>query len=64
MKRLAFRPVYREHHRFVWRCLRRLGLSPDDADDAMQDVFVVVYRRLPTYESRAPIEGWLFQIAR
>lgn len=64
MKRRVFRHVYREHHRFVWRCLRRLGVARVDADDAMQDVFVVVHRRLPGFEERAPIEGWLFQIAR
>jgi len=31
---------------FVWRSLRRLGLSPADADDGTQEVFVVVSRKL------------------
>jgi len=31
---------------FTWRSLRRLGLSPDAADDAAQRVFVVVHERL------------------
>jgi len=35
----------REHHAFTWRCLRRLGLSPADADDAAQRVFVVAAAR-------------------
>jgi RNA polymerase sigma-70 factor (ECF subfamily) len=29
----------------VWRVLRRIGLSPADADDATQQVFLVVARR-------------------
>src|SRR5512145_2850432 len=29
----------------VWRVLRRLGLSPADADDAAQDVCLVALRR-------------------
>lgn len=35
----------REHHAFAWRCLRRLGLSPADADDAAQRVFMVAAAR-------------------
>lgn len=30
----------------VWRLLRRLGLSPDAADDAAQEVFLVAARRI------------------
>jgi RNA polymerase sigma-70 factor, ECF subfamily len=32
---------------FVWRVLRRVGLSRPDADDAVQQVFLVASRRLP-----------------
>jgi len=35
------------HFDFVWRSLRRLGLSPADADDGVQEVFVVASRKLP-----------------
>jgi RNA polymerase sigma-70 factor (ECF subfamily) len=34
------------HFDFIWRSLRRLGLSDDRADDAAQQVFVVASRRL------------------
>ena len=34
------------HFDFVWRSLRRLGLSPVDADDGAQEVFVVASRKL------------------
>jgi RNA polymerase sigma-70 factor (ECF subfamily) len=34
------------HFDFIWRSLRRLGLSDDRADDAAQQVFVVAARRL------------------
>jgi len=34
------------HFDFVWRSLRRLGLSPSDADDGAQEVFVVAARKL------------------
>jgi RNA polymerase sigma-70 factor (ECF subfamily) len=35
---------------FVWRLLRRFGLSAPDADDAAQQVFLVAARRLPQLE--------------
>ena len=37
--------LVREHFAFVWRVLRRLGLTEPDADDAAQQVFLVAARR-------------------
>ena len=37
--------LVREHFAFVWRVLRRLGLSEPDADDGAQQVFMVAARR-------------------
>jgi RNA polymerase sigma-70 factor, ECF subfamily len=56
--------VYREHVGFVWRALRRLGVPEAQLEDATQDVFVVVHRRLHEYDGRASITTWLFGIAR
>lgn len=36
-----FRRLVGDHFDFVWRLLRRLGLSPADADDAAQHVFMI-----------------------
>jgi RNA polymerase sigma-70 factor (ECF subfamily) len=36
----------REHYGFAWRVLRRAGLSPEDADDAAQRVFLIATARL------------------
>ena len=49
---LSFKEVYEEHFRFVWRSLRRLGISESDVADAVQDVFLVVHRRLAEFEGR------------
>lgn len=40
------RALVKEHHAFVWRTVRRLGLPEDAADDAAQQVFVVLARRI------------------
>lgn len=51
---------------FVWRVLRRLGLSPADADDATQQVFLVVSRRrteLAAGKERSFLYGTALRIA-
>jgi RNA polymerase sigma-70 factor, ECF subfamily len=58
-----FETIYEQHVEFVWRCLRRLGVAPPALDDAVQDVFVVVHRRLAQFERRSSIKTWLFGIA-
>jgi RNA polymerase sigma-70 factor (ECF subfamily) len=50
------------HLGFVWRSLRRLGLSPADADDAAQRVFLVASRKLSQIEAGKE-KAFLFGIA-
>src|SRR5262245_27548319 len=59
---LEVRKIYREHARFVWLSLQRLGVQSFDLDDIAQDVFMVVHRRLGSFDRRARITTWLFGI--
>lgn len=43
---VRLRSAFDDHFSFLWRYLRRMGLSEADADDAVQQVFVVFARRL------------------
>ncbi|HUQ02136.1 MAG TPA: sigma-70 family RNA polymerase sigma factor [Kofleriaceae bacterium] len=61
---LAFEDVYAQHVRFVWRTVRSFGVAEAQLEDAVQDVFIVVHRRLAEFAGRARIETWLFAIAR
>lgn len=60
----SFDDVYAANVAFVWRVLRTFGVPEAGIEDAVQDVFVVVHRRLPEWEGRAAITTWLFAIAR
>jgi RNA polymerase sigma-70 factor (ECF subfamily) len=60
----SFDAIYHEHFAFVWRSLRRLGVGADALDDALQDVFLVVHRRLGDFEGRSALRTWLFGIVR
>lgn len=51
-----------DHHAFVWRSLRRLGVPDCDVDDASQQVFLVAHRRLAEIASECE-RSFLFQTA-
>jgi RNA polymerase sigma-70 factor (ECF subfamily) len=55
--------LFREHGSFVWRVLRRLGVLEEDVDDVVQEVFVTVHRKLPTFEGRSSARTWIYGIA-
>jgi RNA polymerase sigma-70 factor (ECF subfamily) len=61
---LEVRDVYESHFDFVWRTARRLGASEPQVDDVVQEVFLVVQRRLPSFEGRSELKTWLFGITR
>jgi RNA polymerase sigma-70 factor (ECF subfamily) len=56
--------IFSEQADFVWRALRRLGVPTADVDDAVQEVFLVVHRRISEYEDRGLLRAWLFSISR
>ena len=58
----AFARIYDDHVDFVWRGARRLGVTEDAVDDVVQQVFVVVHRRLSEFEGRASVKTWLFAV--
>jgi len=61
--RSSFEETYDQYFDFVWLSLRRLGVDQARLDDAAQDVFVVVHRRLHEFEFRSELKTWLFAIA-
>jgi RNA polymerase sigma-70 factor, ECF subfamily len=60
----ALARVFDQHADFVWRVLKRLGTPSADLEDALQEVFLVVARKLPEYQERGEMRAWLFAIAR
>ncbi len=54
--------LYRREFGYVWHGLRRLGIPERDLPDLTHDVFVTVFRRLPTYDPARPFRPWLFGV--
>ncbi|HLK93532.1 MAG TPA: RNA polymerase sigma factor [Polyangia bacterium] len=58
--------VFNAHHAAVWRALRRRGLSPDAAEDATQETFLLAADRLadvPPERERAFLIGTALRVA-
>lgn len=59
--------LFTDHHDFIWRLVRRLGLSPGNADDAAQHVFLVAAERLADIKldsERAFLFGTALRVVR
>ena len=54
--------IFREHGRYAFRLLRRLGVPDADVDDVFQEVFVIVHRKLPDLDPNAVLRAWVYGI--
>lgn len=59
----SFADIYREHVDFVWRYAATHGIDRASLDDVVQEVFMVVHARLPTFEQRSSLKTWIAGIA-
>ncbi|MGC4064733.1 MAG: sigma factor [Polyangiaceae bacterium] len=55
--------LYDEHYEFLCRAFFRLGINGSQIDDAIQDSFIVVFRRYSEFERRSSVRSWLYGIA-
>ncbi len=60
---LSFEGLYEQWFEHVSRWVRALGAGEADRDDLVQDIFLVVHRRLADFDGQN-VPGWLYQIAR
>jgi RNA polymerase sigma-70 factor, ECF subfamily len=59
----AFAQLVVMHADRVYGALRRFGLTPSEADEVAQEVFVRAWRGLPRFQERAQLSTWLYRIA-
>src|SRR6185369_17126944 len=60
---LEFRAIYEQWFDEVARWIRAMGGPQAEREDLVQDVFLIVHRRLPDFDGQN-LPGWLYQIAR
>lgn len=60
----SFAVIYRQYFDFVWSSARRLGVTPEAVDDVVQEIFIVVHRRLYTLQKPESLRSWIYGIVR
>lgn len=60
--RPTFDELYDTYVELLWRNARRLGVTDDAVDDVLQQVFLVVHRRLPEVTMTGSEKAWLFGV--
>ncbi len=60
---LSFEAVYDTYFPYIWRSVVQLGIPTAQADDVVQEIFVVVHRKLSSFEGRSTFKTWLYGIA-
>ncbi len=62
MAPLTLEALYSEHFSFVYRLVARLGGPTIDPEDGTQEVFLVVARKLDTFDGTCQVSTWLYGI--
>ncbi len=59
----AFESLVNRYESKVYRLAIRMLRNPEDAEDALQETFLQVYRGLKSFEGRSTFSTWLFRLA-
>ena len=60
----SFAEIYKTYLSFVWSTARHLGVDSGELDDVVQDIFIVIHRRLHTVVRPESIRSWIYSIVR
>jgi len=58
----AFRELYELHKRRIYNIAYRIHGNHDDAQDAVQDAFVTIYKKINSYRGQAAFSTWIYRI--
>ena len=59
----AFQRLFERYHDKVFAISRGVLLDAEEAADAVQEIFTLVYRKLNKFDKRSRFSTWLFRIA-
>jgi RNA polymerase sigma-70 factor, ECF subfamily len=59
----GFRQLFETEYAYVCRALCRLGVKPGDVPDVAQELFMLVHRELPSFDTTRAVRPWLFAFA-
>jgi len=59
----AFETLYQEHSRRVYALCLRMVRDPIEAEDLVQDVFLLLFRKIHTFRGESAFSTWLHRLA-
>ncbi|MEJ5169514.1 MAG: sigma-70 family RNA polymerase sigma factor [Fimbriimonadales bacterium] len=59
----SFEQLYRKYYDKVFAIAKGVLLDSDEAADAVQEIFTLVYRHLRRFDRRSRFSTWLFRVA-
>ena len=59
----AFNALFTRHHEYVYNIVFGIVGREDEASDVLQEVFLLVYRKLKTFRRGSRFGTWLYRIA-
>lgn len=60
---MTFDEVYEKHRSFVYSVCFNFYRNREDAEDATQETFMIVLRKLHQFDGRSAFTSWLYRIA-
>ena len=59
-----FATVYDSHFAFVWRLAANCRVPASHLDDVVQETFLAIHRKLPSFEGRSSLRTWIASVTR
>lgn len=59
----AFEELYRQHATRLYNLAYRMAGSRQDADDLLQEIFLIAYRKLGSFRGESALGTWLYRLA-
>lgn len=59
----AFEVLYRQHATRLYNLASRMAGAASDADDLLQDIFLLAFRKLGSYRGESSLGTWLYRLA-
>ncbi len=59
----AFEELYQQHSTRLYNLAYRMAGSTQDADDLLQDIFLLAYRKLASFRGESSLGTWLYRLA-
>lgn len=59
----AFEAMYRQHATRLYNLASRMSGAQGDADDLLQDIFLLAYRKIGSFRGESSLGTWLYRLA-